>query len=81
MIAKILMCPCYVESFHEEGNSYVKELHHFCYKCKDDHEYSVDTCKYHPFQLSTINIQLSSINRVAVAKTWGPLTFVIFAHK
>ena len=25
MIAKILMCPCFVESFHEEGNNYVKK--------------------------------------------------------
>ena len=47
MIAKILMCPCFVESFHEEGNSYVKKQYHFICKCKDNQEYFVHTCQYH----------------------------------
>lgn len=37
MLAKILMCSCYAEQFHEEENEYVKKFCHFHCKCKDEH--------------------------------------------
>ena len=49
MLAKILMCPCHVQYFHEEGKEYVKKLCHFYCKCKDDHEYFVYACRSHPY--------------------------------
>ena len=49
MLAKILMCSCYTEYFHNEENDYVKKLCHFYCHCKEEHVYFVHTCKYYPF--------------------------------
>ena len=54
MIAKILMCRCYVEKFHSEGNKYVKKLAHFQCKCKDQHVLYVLFCEQHPYQQTPI---------------------------
>ena len=49
MLAKILLCLCYVDLFEsKEENKYVKYIHFHC-KCEDEHEYFVYTCKAHPF--------------------------------
>ena len=55
MLAKVLMCPCFSESFQEKGNSYQKKkkkkknLYLLYCKCKDDHDFLVHACNYHPF--------------------------------
>ena len=44
-----LLCSCFVQSFHKEGNEYLKKLCHFYCHCKEEHEYFVYICKGHPF--------------------------------
>ena len=47
MLAKILMCRCYVEKFHSEGNEYGKNLTHFYCKCEEDHLLFILFCEKH----------------------------------
>ena len=68
MIAKLLICPSYVQSFHDDGNSYVKRLYHFYCKCKDDHEHFVHTCKYRPY----IGKMLDGMRSSCGCKNLGP---------
>ena len=68
MIAKLLICPSYVQSFHDDGNSYVKRLYHFYCKCKDDHEHFVHTCKYRPYICKMLDGMRSSCG----CKNLGP---------
>ena len=49
ILTKVLMCSCFVQGFHEEGNGYMKKVCHFYCHCKEEHEYFVYTCKGHPF--------------------------------
>ena len=49
MLAKILLCSCFAEYFHNEENEYVKKLCHFYCHYKEEHVYFVHICKYHPF--------------------------------
>ena len=55
MLAKILMCSCYVQQFHEEGHEYVKKLCHFKCKCSDSHPIYILSCKQHPFVAAIIS--------------------------
>ena len=48
MLAKVLMCSCFVQGFHEEDNEYVEKICHFYCHCKEEHQYFVYTCKGHP---------------------------------
>ena len=48
MLAKILMCSCYVQKFHSERNDYVKKLIHFHFKCEEKHLLYVLFCEKHP---------------------------------
>ena len=57
MLAKILMCECYKETFDSEGNDCIKKAIHFQCKCKDKHHMSVLFCKDHPYG-SNFNYQL-----------------------
>ena len=54
MLAKILMCSCYAQQFHEEGHEYVKKLCHFKCKCTDSHPIYILSCKQHPFVAAII---------------------------
>lgn len=49
MYAKVVMCPCYSEKFHEEENEYIKKLCHFKCRCQDEHKIFILTCEEHPF--------------------------------
>ena len=48
MLAKILMCRCYIEKFHSEGNEYVKKLTHFHCKCEEEHLLFILLWEKHP---------------------------------
>ena len=48
MLAKILMCKCYLNKFQSEGNEHVKKLTHFHCKCKDKHLLYILFCEKHP---------------------------------
>ena len=49
MLAKVLMCTCYVEKFHAEDNEYVKRLVHFHCKWRDKHILYVLFYDKHPY--------------------------------
>ena len=57
MVAKILMCGCYMEKFDSEENDYIKKVVHFCCKCKDKHRIYAFFCKDHPYG-SNVNYQM-----------------------
>ena len=48
MLAKILMCSCYVQKFHSDRNDYVKKLTHFHCKCEKEHLLFILFCGKHP---------------------------------
>ena len=48
MLAKILMCRCYVEKSHSEGNEYVKNFTQFHCRCNEKHLLYVLFCEKHP---------------------------------
>ena len=53
MLAKILMCYCYVEKFHQEQDEYISKLFHFnCQYC-DDYSLFAFSCKEHPLLLGS----------------------------
>ena len=49
MNAKILMCRCFMEKFHQEGHDYMKKKIHFHCKHKEKHLYFVLFGKDHLF--------------------------------
>ena len=49
MLAKMLMCSCFVEKFYSEGNGYVKKLCHFYCKCNDQHLMHILFCEKYPY--------------------------------
>ena len=65
MLAKVLMCLAFLKVFRKKeivikkkkkkkkkNPFFVKEkkkMYLFCCKCKDDHDFLVHACKYHPF--------------------------------
>ena len=54
MLAKILICSCFVEKFHSEDNEYVKKLCHFKCKCNDSHIIYILSCNEHPYVAAKI---------------------------
>ena len=54
MLAKILICSCFVEKFHNEDNEYVKKLCHFKCKCNDSHIIYILSCNEHPYVAAKI---------------------------
>ena len=67
MLVKILMCSCYVQYFHEEGNEYVKSLCHFYCHCKEE-QYFIHTCKGYPL----VNKRLDGMQEKCTCKSLGP---------
>ena len=67
MLVKVLMCCCFVQGFHEEGNEYLKKLCHFYCECKEKHEYFVYTRKSHPF----INKRMDEMQHKCTCKILG----------
>ena len=55
MLAKISMCICYTEYFHNEENEYVKKPYHFYCHCKEEHVHFGHTCLYHPFAAKKVD--------------------------
>ena len=54
MLAKVLICSCFVEKFHNEDHEYVKKLCHFRCKCNDSHIVYIFSCEKHPYVASKI---------------------------
>ena len=54
MLAEMLMCSCYAQQFHEEGDGYFKKLYHFKCKCNNKHVVYNLSCKKHPFVTAKI---------------------------
>ena len=48
MLAKILICSCYIQKFYSEGNDYVKKLTHSHCKCEEKHLLYVLFWEKHP---------------------------------
>lgn len=55
MLVKVLMCNCYTQQFHDEGNEYVKKLCRFSCYCEDDHLVYILSCKEHPSVSPTVS--------------------------
>ena len=54
MLAKVLMCLAFLKVFRKKEivikkKKKKKKMYLFCCKCKDDHDFLVHACKYHPF--------------------------------
>ena len=53
MLAKVLMCLAFLKVFRKKEivikKKKKKKKYLFCCKCKDDHDFLVHACKYHPF--------------------------------
>ena len=54
ILAKILICSCFVEKFHSEDNEYAKKLCHFKCKCNDSHIIYILSCNEHPYVAAKI---------------------------
>ena len=55
MLVKVLICSCFAEKLHNEGNEYVKKLYHFNCKCNDSHIVYILSCEKHPYVTSKIS--------------------------